>query len=89
MLQNTDTVNEANLEELFELWRVYNLAAGEEEGTLKMYFYCKVDSQIACMELEASPDVGTLTLMTKCESEELAGFISKYVEGFLKLNDFI
>jgi len=33
--------------------------------------------------------VGTITLMTKCENEELAGFVSKYVEEFLKINDMI
>lgn len=28
----------------------------------------------------------TMTLMVKSEDEELSGFISKYVEEFLKLN---
>ena len=31
----------------------------------------------------------TLTLMIKCDDEELAGFISKYIEDFLKTNEII
>ena len=41
------------------------------------------------MELEANLDAETITLMTKCENEEFAGFVSKYVEEVLKINDFI
>ena len=34
-------------------------------------------------------EVETLTLVVKCENEELAGFVCKYVEDFIKLNDII
>lgn len=31
----------------------------------------------------------TVTLMVKCEDDELAGFVSRYVEEFLRLNEII
>ena len=34
-------------------------------------------------------EVETITLVVKSEDEELAGFLSKYVEDFLKLNKII
>ncbi len=70
------------------MWRISVMASGTEDDTIKMYLYGKVD-KVACMELEANTSAGTITLMTKCENEELAGFVSKYVEGFLKENDII
>jgi hypothetical protein len=30
-----------------------------------------------------------MTLMIKCEDEELAGFVSRYIEEFLRLNEII
>ena len=45
-----------------------------------------VKTEIACMEFEVNKQVETLTLMVKSENEEFAGFVSKYVEDFLKLN---
>lgn len=64
------------------------MATGMEDNIIKMYFYCKA-TKVACMELEANLEAETITIMTKCENEELAGFVSKYMEESLKTNDFI
>lgn len=41
------------------------------------------------MELDVNKEVETMTLLIKCENEEFAGFVSKYIEDFLVLNDII
>lgn len=46
-------------------------------------------NEIACMEFEVMKEVETLTLVVKCKNEELAGYVSKYIEDFIKLNDII
>lgn len=41
------------------------------------------------MECCFSKAADTMTLMIKSDDEELAGFVSRYVEDFLKLNEII
>ena len=41
------------------------------------------------MELEMNIPVKTLVLISKSENEELAAFMSKYVEDLLKVNDVL
>lgn len=74
------------MENLFRSNRVYNIAAGEEENVLKMYFYARLvaPGSNAFMELEIDKTARTLTLTTKCETEDAAPFVSKYVEEFLR-----
>ena len=41
------------------------------------------------MEMDVDKEGKVMTLTTKCQNEEFAGFVSKYVEEFLKINDII
>ena len=76
------------------MWNIQVLASNDTEDEIKLYNYCKVQSVegdlgIACMEFCVQKLPETVTLMIKCEDEELAGFISKYIEDFLKTNEII
>ena len=91
MVSNMEELSEDNLEELFKMWNVTVLASAESEEEIKFYNYCRVQEEegnlgIACMECCFSKAADTMTLMIKSDDEELAGFVSRYVEDFLKLN---
>ncbi len=66
------------------------MASAEDDDTIKLYLYCKIKheekQEIALLEFQVIKIAETMTLMIKSEEEELSGFISKYVEEFLKLN---
>ena len=70
------------------MWNIKVIASAEGEENIKQYLYMRwlVNGEIACMEIDVSKEVETMTLLIKSENEELAGFVSKYIEGFMKLN---
>jgi hypothetical protein len=82
-------VNEENLEELFQIWNIHVMASAETEDNIKLYIYLKKHADVACTEVEVNKQVETVTLIVKSENEEFAGFVCKYIEGFLKINDLI
>jgi hypothetical protein len=60
------------------------LASADSEEEIKFYNYCRVqesegDLGVACMEFCVHKLPETMTLMIKCEDEELAGFVSRYI----------
>lgn len=65
------------------------MASAETEDNIKLYIYLKKHGDVACTEVEVNKQVETITLIVKSENEEFAGFVCKYIEGFLKINDLI
>lgn len=85
-----ELLNEETLEELCRLWNVSVIASMETEESIKQYLYFRLSrGDKACMELTITKEVETLALVVKTENDELAGFVSKYVEDFMKLNDIL
>ncbi|CAD8082871.1 unnamed protein product [Paramecium sonneborni] len=83
MLVRNDIANEASMEQLFKQYRLYNIAAGEEDNVLKMYFYGSHQCQVF-FEFEINKNLSTVILNTRSEIEDQAYLASKYVEDFLK-----
>ncbi|CAD8189534.1 unnamed protein product [Paramecium octaurelia] len=83
MLARNDIANETAIEQLFKQFRLYNIAAGEEENVLKMYFYGSHQCQVF-FEFEINKNLSTVILNTRSEIEDQAYLASKYVEDFLK-----
>ncbi|CAD8076895.1 unnamed protein product [Paramecium primaurelia] len=83
MLVRNDIANETSMEQLFKQYRLYNIAAGEEENVLKMYFYGSHQCQVF-FEFEINKNLSTVILNTRSEIEDQAYLVSKYVEDFLK-----
>lgn len=57
---------------------------------MKFYMYAqhKLEQRI-CLQLDINKEAHTLLLIVKSQNEELAAFISKYVEEFLQSNEII
>ncbi|CAD8171016.1 unnamed protein product [Paramecium octaurelia] len=83
MLVRNDIANETSIEQLFKQYRLYNIAAGEEENILKMYFYGSHQCQVF-FEFEINKNLSTVILNTRSEIEDQAYLASKYVEDFLR-----
>mgnify|MGYP000959089056 CR=1 FL=1 len=94
MVTNIEFLGEEVLEELFKMWNITVLASGETEEEIKLYNYCRVQSEegnlgVTCMECCFHKLPETMTLMIKSEDDELAGFVSRYIEDILRLNEII
>lgn len=86
-VQNLEDLNEESVEELFKAWRIYSIATAEEETFMQFYMYTEHKSGLkTCLQLDINKTTSTLMLKVKCVNEELAGFISQYVLGFLQYN---
>ena len=59
------------------------MAAGEEDGVLKMYFYGRAEG-LVFLEFEINRNLSTVILIVRSELEDLASLIAKYVEDFLR-----
>ena len=44
---------------------------------------------VALLEVQVNKLADTVTIMVKTQNQEASGFVSKYVEEFLKLNEII
>ena len=69
------------MEQLFKMWKIYNMASSEEDNTLKFYLYSKHrKGGIVCFELSIDKGAHSLTLNTKCADEHLGARYSNYIE---------
>lgn len=90
MVKQVELLNEETLEDLCRLWSISVIASVESEESIKQYLYLKlIRGDKACMELTIAKEVETFSLVVKTQNEELAGFVSKYVEDFMKLNEIL
>ncbi|CAD8087395.1 unnamed protein product [Paramecium primaurelia] len=87
-LARNDIANENAMEQLFNRYRLYNIAAGEEDNVLQMYFYGAHKCQVF-FEFEINRNLNTVLLNTKSELEDYAYLAQKYVEDFLKQSNLI
>lgn len=89
-IQNLEGLTEESVEDLFKQWRIYSIATAEEETFMQFYLYAEHKSGVkACLQLDINKTDSTLMLKVKCQNEELAGFISKYVVEFLQYNEIV
>jgi hypothetical protein len=78
------------VEDLFKKWRIYSIATSEDDSQMQFYMYTEHKAGLKIiMMLEISKADQVLTLKVKCGNEELAGFVSKYVEEFLQYNEIV
>ncbi|CAD8088753.1 unnamed protein product [Paramecium sonneborni] len=87
-LARIDIANENSMEQLFNRYRLYNIAAGEEDNVLQMYFYGAHKCQVF-FEFEINKNLNTVLLNTRSELEDQAYLAQKYVQDFLKQSNLI
>ena len=88
--QNEEYITEENMEELFKMWRIYNMASAEEDNVLKLYLYSKhKNGVVACFELTIERGRRSLVLTVKCPRQQLGSLYSSYIEEFLRINEII
>jgi|JI9StandDraft_2_1071091.scaffolds.fasta_scaffold1012157_1 hypothetical protein len=57
---------------------------------MKFYMYAQHKSGIrVCLQLDIHKPDQQMQLVVKCTNEELASFVSRYVEEFLKYNSIL
>ena len=43
IIKNMELLTEETLEELFKLWQLSTIASAEDESSIKLYLYCKLN----------------------------------------------
>ena len=89
-------ITEKSIEDLFKYYRIYSIASGQEDKSLKFYLFSryvffiiiyfqnpKNNNVFIELEINLRPKMH-LILIIKSINEDLAVFISRYVEDFLK-----
>ena len=94
MLARLDLATEHNIEQIFKSNNLPNIASGEEDGIMKMYFYGRL--QVAnhssyqaqqsnlYIELEVDKMSHNVQMSTKCDNEDYSTYVSKFIEDFLR-----
>lgn len=72
------------------MYRIYSIATAEEETSMKFYMFAQHNNGVrVCLQLDINKPDNQLLLIVKSANEELASFVSKYVEEFLKYNSIL